>query len=109
LALERSQLSNKRAIKWVLAALVVLVVADGVLTNELIDRGIAREGNPFLQQLAGTGGLIAIKAAGAFACALILWDIYRKWPSMGVFGAYGASLFYLIIVVWNFVLFITGR
>ncbi len=40
-------------IKYLLGLLVLLVVADGLLTQLLIKDGKAREGNPFLQPIVG--------------------------------------------------------
>ncbi|MDP2919322.1 MAG: DUF5658 family protein [Dehalococcoidia bacterium] len=64
--------TNGRAIKWALGILVFLVIADGLITNLLINRGIAREGNPFLETLAGDTGLLVVKTIGATVCAVIL-------------------------------------
>ena len=61
-------------IKYLLGLLVILVVLDGLLTQFLLDGGLAHEGNPLLQPLVGDAGFIILKAAGALLCAFILWE-----------------------------------
>jgi hypothetical protein len=77
------------------------VVADGLLTQFLIDGGLAREGNPFLQPLVGDVGFIILKVAGALLCAFILWDIYRRFPRVAVIATWCFVAGYGVIVLWN--------
>ena len=91
--------------KYLLSFLIVFVIADGLLTHFLIDGGIAREGNPFLQPLVGDIGFIILKAAGALICAFILWDIYRRFPKVAVIATWCFVVFYGVIVLWNSSLF----
>ncbi len=83
-------------------------IADGVLTNILINKGIAHEGNPFLVGLAGESGFLVIKVVGILVAALILWDISRHHPRL----AFWASLVFLAaytgIVAWNLSLLLQG-
>ncbi len=102
------RLSAPITVKCLLATLAVLVVVDGLLTNLLVAHGIAREGNPFLQSLAGGWALVAVKAVGAFACVFILWDVYRHWRGAGLFAIYSFVLVYTVIVAWNGWLLVTG-
>ena len=92
--------------KYLLGLLIIFVVADGVLTRFLVDGGLAREGNPFLQPLVGESGFIALKAAGALLCAFILWDIYRRLPRVAVTATWCFVVVYGAIVLWNSSLFI---
>ena len=92
--------------KYLLSILIVFVVLDGVLTQFLIDGGLAREGNPFLQPLVGKAGFIALKAAGALLCAFILWDIYRRLPKVAIIATWCFVTAYGVIVLWNSSLFI---
>ena len=92
---------------YLLLALVILVVADGLVTRFLILNNIATERNPFLVGIVGTQAFLKIKVAGALLAAVILWDIYRRWP---VLAKVATSLFVFIyagIVTWNlYVLFL---
>jgi hypothetical protein len=95
-------------LKYVLGALVLLVVADGVVTNILIKNEIAWEGNPIMKGLAGGSGLIIVKIAGVLAAALILWDIRRRYPRLAFWTGVVFILIYAAIVAWNTRLLIMG-
>jgi hypothetical protein len=78
-----------------------MVVADGVVTNILIQKGIARESNPFLVGVAGETRLIVIKVLGVLLAALILWDIRRRHPRIAFWTSAVFLLIYCGIVGWN--------
>ena len=88
-------------IKYLLGLLVLLVVADGLLTQLLIKDGKAREGNPFLQPIVGEDIFIVLKVAGALLCGLILWDIYKRHPRVALISTSCFVVFYGVIVLWN--------
>ena len=97
---------NKSKMKYLLATLVAFVILDGLLTELLLDGGMAREGNPFLQPLVGDVGFMALKVVGSLLCAFILWDIYKRFPRVAVIATWIAVVGYAIIVVWNSSLFL---
>jgi hypothetical protein len=86
--------------------LIILVVADGVLTNILIQKGIAHESNPFLVGVAGESLLIIIKILGVLLAALILWDVRRHHPRIAFWTSSVFLLIYCGIVAWNLFLFL---
>ena len=92
--------------KYLLGLLILFVVLDGVLTNFLVDGGLAREGNPFLQPLVGDIGFIILKVVGALLCAFILWDIYRRFPRVAKIATWCFVAAYGVIVIWNSSLFL---
>ncbi len=93
---------------WLLAALVVLMAADGLMSNFLVSGGLAREGNPLLVSLVGEGYFLLLKAAGALLAALLLWDIYRRRPRMAVVSTSCIVVFCTGVVLWNlWVFFVT--
>lgn len=92
--------------RYLLGLLVVLVIADGVLTQFLVSGGLAREGNPFLQPLVGTAAFLVLKVAGALLAAFILWDVYRRFPRVAVIATSCFVFVYGVIVLWNSSLFI---
>jgi len=92
-----------------LVVLVFLVVADGGLTNVLVNSGAAREGNPFMVPLVGSGDFLVLKLAGALLCVFILWDIYRQRPKMAVISTSCLLVAYAGIVFWNLALLITSQ
>ncbi len=87
--------------KYLLGFLIVFVIVDGLLTNFLVNSGLAREGNPFLQPLVGDIGFIILKAVGALVAAVILWDIYRRYPRVALISTWCFVVFYGAIVIWN--------
>lgn len=92
--------------KYLLGLLVALVILDGVLTQFLVNGGLAREGNPFLQPLVGEAGFIALKVAGALLCAFILWDVYKRLPKVAIIATWCFVAAYGVIVLWNSSVFI---
>ena len=91
--------------KYLLALLVIFEISDGLLTHFLIEGGIAREGNPFLQPLVGEAGFLILKVVGVFLCALILWDIYKRYPRVALISTSCFVAIYGVIVLWNLSLF----
>ena len=97
---------SRNKIKYLLGALIAFVVMDGVLTEFLIDGGRAREGNPLLEPLVGEVGFMMVKTVGALLCAFILWDVYRRFPRVGVIATWVAVAAYAAIILWNSSLFL---
>ena len=87
--------------KYILAVLVVLVIADGLVTNFLVVNGLAWEGNPFLRDLVGGGFFLVVKAVGALVAAFILWDVYRRSPRLARVSGLFFTIVYAVIVSWN--------
>ena len=94
--------------KYILGVLVLLVVADGVVTNLLIKQDIAYEGNPLLSNIAGGWGLIIAKIVGVLLAALILWDISRCYHRIAFWTGTAFLLIYAAIMAWNLRLLIMG-
>ena len=94
--------------KYLLGLLILFEVADGVLTKYLIDNGLAREGNPFLLPFVGETSFILLKIVGVLICALILWDIYKRYPRLARTATAVFACGYGLIVGWNFTIFLTG-
>lgn len=92
--------------KYLLALLILLNIADGVLTHFLVERGLGREGNPFLLRIVGEPGFITIKVVGVILCALILWDVYRRHPKLAFVSTSCFVISYTAVVIWNSSLFL---
>jgi hypothetical protein len=92
--------------KILLGTLIFFVILDGLLTELLISRGSVREVNPFLQPLVGDIGFMVLKVVGALLCALILWDIYRRFSRLATIATWIAVVGYGVIVAWNISLFL---
>jgi hypothetical protein len=98
--------AGKNKMRILLAVLVAFVILDGVLTEFLLKDGLAREINPFLQPLVGDFGFMALKVVGSLLAALMLWDIYRRFPKVAVIATWVAVAGYAAILLWNTSLFL---
>jgi hypothetical protein len=94
-------------LKYLLALLILFNISDGVLTHFLVSLGLAREGNPLLMPLVGEPVFIILKVVGVLLCALILWDIYRRYPRLALVSTSLFTIGYGVIVSWNLML-LTG-
>jgi hypothetical protein len=83
-------------------------VTDGILTNVLIKKGIAREGNPFLVNIAGENGFLILKIVGVLVAVFIIWDVHRRYPRLAFWTGSTFLLIYACIVAWNLHLLIAG-
>ncbi|MFC1980544.1 DUF5658 family protein [Chloroflexota bacterium] len=92
--------------KYLLGLLILLNIADGVVTHFLVELGVARERNPFLMGIAGQPTFMIIKVVGVILCALILWDVYRWHPRLALVSTSCFVISYTAIVLWNSSLFL---
>ena len=95
--------------KYLIGLLIIFEIADGVLTHFLITGGLAREGNPFLIPIVGEFSFLVLKVVGVLLCAIILWDIYKRWPKVALVSTSCFVIFYGVIVLWNLSLFTIAR
>jgi hypothetical protein len=93
--------SSNKIMLWLLISLVILVILDGVLTQYLVPNGKGDEANPFIASLVGEPSFIILKVVGALVCAIILWDVHRRFRRVGLIAAWIAVVGYTGIVVWN--------
>ncbi len=92
--------------KYLLGLLVGFEILDGVISHFLIRGGLAREGNPFLQPIVGEVNFLVLKVVGGLLCALILWDIYKRFPRVALISTSCFVVFYVAIVFWNLGVFL---
>lgn len=106
---DKGYFSGIHKMRYPLAALVALVISDGLITQFLVRQGLGRERNPALQSLAGETSFLVIKVLGALLCALILWDIYRRWPKLALISSWCFVGIYSGIVLWNLSVFFISQ
>jgi len=94
---------------YLLLMLVCLVIADGLITRYLVEEGLVREGNVILQPIVDQSHFLWVKAVGAIACALILWDIYTRWAKLALISTSLLVLGYSAIVAWNVLILATSH
>lgn len=93
---------------YLLALLVSLVLADGLITETLVGNGLGRESNLLLRGLLDNGNFMVFKIVGALACAVILWDVHRRHPRLASVSTLLFIALYTGIVYWNISVFIAG-
>jgi hypothetical protein len=101
--------AGSRRMKYLLLLLVMLVVADGLISQFVTRHGFGHEGNPFLSTFVGEGNFLLLKAAGALLGALVLWDIYKSRPKVGLISSVLFVALYTGIVFWNLAVFFIAQ
>ncbi|MFC1945653.1 DUF5658 family protein [Chloroflexota bacterium] len=96
---------STRKIKLILVVLLSLVISDGYITQFLVSEGLGLEKNPFLEPFVSEWYFLVVKTLGALFCALLLWDIFRKWPKLGIAAIPCFTVIYTVIVYWNLSIF----
>lgn len=105
LAMDKAR-SRNLIVLW--GCLFSLVVADGLLTEFLVNQGIAWESNPFLAGLVGESSFLILKILGAGLAILILRDVSRRHHRIALSFTCFFVLIYSIIVYWNILVFFMG-
>jgi len=85
--------------------LVLLTLADGLISQFLTGNGLGTELNPFLQSIINGNNFILLKIVGSLFIALILGDIYRRQPKIALTSAAVCVAFYTLILYWNLSVF----
>jgi hypothetical protein len=98
----------KPSIKYLLLAVIGLSVADALVSQALVSLGFGHEANPFLKRLSPIA-LVLLKVAGAVLAALLLWDVGRRKPKVGIVAAAIVALFLLAVLLWNVRVFFTAQ
>ena len=88
-------------IKWLWLLLFIFVVADGLITNYLVNNNLAREANYLLSDFAGTSSLIVMKIVGGLVVILLLWHISTKKYTLAKVASSLFVVSYGLIVSWN--------
>jgi hypothetical protein len=99
-------IQGRQKMFYLLMALIVFVILDGILTEFLISGGRAWEANAFLAPLIGSVGFMLLKIFGALFCALVLWDVSRRHHKLASVVTWIAVIGYGGIVIWNTSLFL---
>ncbi len=104
------RIAARQHVKYLVVLLVLLVIADGLISQYLTRHGLGLEINPVLRTLIGGGDFLPIKAAGALLAGLLLWDIQKSRPRVALISSSVFVTLYTGILYWNlFVFFVGGR
>jgi hypothetical protein len=86
---------------FVLMLLAGLMLADGLITEYLVNSGIASEGNPFMQGPLAGGYFMPVKIIGTWLSTLILASIHHHNPRIAAAVAWVFIVVYTITIYWN--------
>jgi hypothetical protein len=95
-----------RNIEYLLGVLLSIIVADGIISQFLIEEGLGYEGNPFLKTLATDSNFLIIKMCGAIISVLILWNLAKRKPRLVLIFSSIVVFIYTAILFWNISIYI---
>ena len=95
-----------RKIEYLLGTLLSLIVADGIISQFLIEEGLGHEGNPLLKTLAADNNFLIIKMCGAILCVIILWNLVKRKPRLVLIFSTIVVFIYTVILFWNISIYI---
>ncbi|MDD5189761.1 MAG: DUF5658 family protein [Dehalococcoidales bacterium] len=84
-----------------LALMVLLQVADCVLTLHMVSGGMVKEGNGLVRSLFLSNNYLLIKVAGAVVCGLALWALSRRFLKLAQITNYLIIALYGAVLLWN--------
>lgn len=90
-----------RKMLYLLAALVLFMSADALMTQVFVPAGKALESNKLLAPLVGQASFIVLKIVGALICAFLLWHVHRRFPKVGLIATWIAVIGCGAILLWN--------
>ena len=88
----------RHKMQYLMVILVLLTLADGLISRFLTGNGLGQELNPFLQSIISGGNFLLLKVAGSLLITLILCDIYRRQPKVALVSASVCVAFYTTIL-----------
>ena len=88
-------------IKILIPLLVTLEAADGIFTYSAVGKDLIREGNPIIQNVAGTESFLLLKIGGALLCGLLLYLVYKRFPRISLLTIWTVLIFYAVLLTWN--------
>jgi len=87
---------------FLLAMMAQLQLWDGIITQAFVTGGLATESNRVAAHLLGQGNYLPLKIAGILLCLALLWVVGRRFPALAKLTASVVCIFYLAVIVWNF-------
>jgi hypothetical protein len=103
----KAQFSSESTL-FLLAMMAQLQLWDGIITQAFVAGGLAAEGNHVAAHLLGQGNYLPLKIAGILLCLALLWVVGRRFPALAKLTASVVCIFYLAVIVWNFLVVFSG-
>ena len=95
--------------RYLLCLLVVLIIADGLISDFLVRSGLGREGNPFIQGIVGQTSFLSTKVLAALLGGLLLWRVFCRHPKLGRISIIFFVVVYTAILWWNLTMFFIAQ
>lgn len=92
---------NSIYIKVLLGLMALLQVVDGVMTDQVIGRGLMQESNVLIKSLINAGIFPIAKIVGAIFCCVVLWFLYKRFRVLALATITTVIVFYGVVVIWN--------
>ena len=102
-------LSKIRQARYLLLLLCGLVVADGIISNFIVQSGLGTEGNLFIQSIVGQTSFIFLKLSAAFLSSIILWKVFRRHHRLGLVSIILFVMLFTVIIWWNLGIWFIGQ
>ena len=96
----------RRNTRLLLLILVLLNIADALISQFIIANGYGYEGNQIMSYWVEKQEFVLIKAGGSLLAAILLWDLSRRAPKSILVITYVVVACYVAIVLWN--VFVAG-
>jgi hypothetical protein len=96
--------SGKRhadSLKNLVIVLVLLVIADGLISQFITGAGAGREANPFLRIFIGGDRFMVLKVCGGILAGILLIDFHRRHPGIARASAVLFVALYTAVLYWN--------
>jgi hypothetical protein len=99
--IRRTWFPGARQAKTLVLVLILLVIADGLISKFLTGAGMGQEGNPFLRIFIDGDQFMLLKVSGAVLAGILLLDFHRRHPRLAHASAVFLVAVYTAVVYWN--------
>lgn len=93
--------SRMHQARYLIGLLACMVVADGLISNNIMSNRLGFEGNLIIESIVGQTSFVLLKLVAAIISALILWRVFKKHPRLGLVAIILFVLVYTAILWWN--------
>jgi hypothetical protein len=93
--------SRMQQARYLIGLLVCMVVADGLISNNIVSNSLGFEGNLIIESIVGQASFVLLKVVAALISASILWRVFKKHPRLGLVTIILFVSVYTAILWWN--------
>jgi hypothetical protein len=89
------------SLKNLVVVLILLVIADGLISQFITGAGAGSEANPFLRIFIGGDRFMVLKVCGGILAGILLMDFHRRHPRIARASAVLFVALYTAVLYWN--------